>query len=72
MIATPVPMKVSLSAVVTPQWYLQNSLYATTRPTRMHRPRTNGRWSPEMLSDLWAEQHPRSPRQLQLPAAFLR
>ena len=38
---------------------------------RLHRLRAIDRWIPELLSDLWAEQHPRSPRQLQLPAAFL-
>ena len=36
---------------------------------RLHRLRTIDRWVPELLSDLWAEQHPRSP--LQLPADLL-
>ena len=40
--------------------------------TRLHRLGAIDRWVPEPLSDLWAEQHPRSPRQLQLPGAFLR
>ena len=35
---------------------------------RLHRLGAIDRWVPELLSDLWAEQHPRSPRQLQLPA----
>ena len=34
---------------------------------RLHRLGAIDRWVPELLSDLWAEQHPRSPRQLQLP-----
>ncbi len=37
---------------------------------RLHRLRAIDRWVPELLSDLWAEQHPRSPRQLQLPGDF--
>ena len=38
---------------------------------RLHRLRAIDRWVPELLETLWAEQHPRSPRQLQLPAALL-
>ena len=38
---------------------------------RLHRLRAIDRWVPDLLGKLWAEQHPRSPRQLQLPAAFL-
>ena len=38
---------------------------------RLHRLRAIDRWVPELLGDLWAEQHPSSPRQLQLPADFL-
>ena len=38
---------------------------------RLHRLRAIDRWVPDLLETLWAEQHPRSPRQLQLPADFL-
>ena len=34
---------------------------------RLHRLGAIDRWVPELLSDLWAEQHPGRPRQLQLP-----
>ena len=34
---------------------------------RLHRLRTIDRWVPAVLEELWAEQHPGSPRQLQLP-----
>ncbi|MCY4429712.1 MAG: HNH endonuclease signature motif containing protein [Rhodospirillales bacterium] len=34
---------------------------------RLHRLGTIDRWVPELLSDLWAEQHPGAPLQLQLP-----
>ena len=39
---------------------------------RLHRLRAIDRWVPDLLVQLWAEQHPGSPLQLQLPAAFLR
>ena len=35
---------------------------------RLHHLRAIDRWVPDLLGDLWAEQHPRSARQLQLPA----
>ena len=38
---------------------------------RLHRLGAIDRWVPDLLSDLWAEQHPRSPRQLQLPGDLL-
>ena len=38
---------------------------------RLHRLGAIDRWVPELLGDLWAEQHPRSPRQLQLPGDLL-
>ena len=38
---------------------------------RLHRLGTIDRWVPDLLVQLWAEQHPRSPRQLQLPADLL-
>lgn len=34
---------------------------------RLHRLRAIDRWVPELLTQLWAEQHPGQPRQLQLP-----
>lgn len=34
---------------------------------RLHRLGAIDRWVPELLCDLWAEQHPGAPRQLQLP-----
>ena len=34
---------------------------------RLHRLRAIDRWVPAALEELWAEQHPSSPRQLQLP-----
>ena len=34
---------------------------------RLHRLRAIDRWVPDLLETLWAEQHPSSPRQLQLP-----
>ena len=34
---------------------------------RLHRLRAIDRWVPELLTELWAEQHPGAPRQLQLP-----
>ena len=34
---------------------------------RLHRLRAIDRWVPAALEELWAEQHPGSPRQLQLP-----
>ena len=38
---------------------------------RLHRLHAIDRWVPDLLETLWAEQHPRSPRQLQLPADLL-
>ena len=38
---------------------------------RLHRLGAIDRWVPAVLEELWAEQHPGSPRQLQLPAALL-
>ena len=38
---------------------------------RLHRLRAIDRWVPELLEELWAEQHPRSPHQPQLPADLL-
>ena len=37
---------------------------------RLHRLRTIDRWVPDTLAQLWAEQHPGAPRQLQLPDAI--
>ena len=34
---------------------------------RLHRLRAIDRWVPDVLEELWAEQHPGSPRQIQLP-----
>ncbi len=36
---------------------------------RLHRLGTIDRWVPDILEELWAEQHPGAPRQLQLPAS---
>ena len=38
---------------------------------RLHRLGAIHRWVPEPLLELWAEQHPGAPRQLQLPASLL-
>ncbi len=38
---------------------------------RLHRLRAIDRWVPDLLEKLWAEQHPGSPRQLQLPPTRL-
>ena len=38
---------------------------------RLHRLGAIDRWVPELLGDLWAEQHPGAPRQLQLPGNLL-
>ena len=36
-------------------------------PRRLHRLGAIDRWVPDLLGELWAEQHPGRPRQLQIP-----